>query len=205
MEIRSIAIAFTKAKSKIINTRELQVKQQLDTLDAIICDSSDLKNIDRGLKLYDDLKKELQELYERKGKATMFRSKCRWLESGERPTTYFFNVEKRNYNKKIITELELEDGQVIVDEKQILSAIESYYKELYTSKSLATQLEFDQFTHNLEIPKLSDDERDQLEGELTYDECKEILQTFKDGSSPGEDGFTAEFYRNFFDIIGRDL
>ena len=40
---------------------------------------------------------------------------------------------------------------------------------------------------------------------MTYDECKEILQTFKDGTSPSEDGFTAEFYRNFFDIIGRDL
>ena len=77
MEIRSITIAFAKAKSKIINTRELEVKQQLDTLDAIICDSSDLQNIDRELKLYDDLKKELQELFECKGKAAMFRSKCR--------------------------------------------------------------------------------------------------------------------------------
>ena len=68
------------------------------------------------------------------------------------------------------------------------------------------QYQFDQeFTHNVEIPKLSDDERDQFEGELTYGECKEILQTFKDGTSPGEDGFTAEFYRNFFDIKGRDL
>ena len=78
MEIRSITIAFTKAKSKLTNKRELEVKQQLDILNAKICDSSDLYNIDLELKQYDDLRKELQTLYERKGKAAMFRSKCRW-------------------------------------------------------------------------------------------------------------------------------
>ena len=93
----------------------------------------------------------------------------------------------------------MEDGQVIVDEERILLAIESYYRELYTSKISATQSVFDQFTRNLEIPKLSNDERGKLEDLLTFDECKEILQ------SPGEDCFTVEFYRTFFDFIGRDL
>lgn len=195
MGIRSITIAFTKKKAKILNKREFEVKQQLDTLDVRICASSDLQNIDQELKMYDDLKKELQKLYERKGKAAMFRAKCRWLENWERPNNYFFNLEKQNYNKKIISELE----------KQILSAIESYYNKLYTSKCSATQNEFHQFTHNLEIPKLSNAERDKLEVVLTYDECKETLQSFNDRRSPGEDDFTVEFFRTFFDIIGRDL
>ena len=30
-----------------------------------------------------------------------FGAKCRWIENGERPTKYFFNLEKRNYNKKL--------------------------------------------------------------------------------------------------------
>ena len=40
---------------------------------------------------------------------------------------------------------------------------------------------------------------------MTYDEYKEILQTFGNRTLPGEDGFTLEFYRKFFDIIGRDF
>ena len=35
----------------------------------------------------------------------MFRSKARWLEQGEKPTKYFFNLEKNNYDRKIVKEL----------------------------------------------------------------------------------------------------
>ena len=28
------------------------------------------------------------------------RIKCRWVEESERPTKYFLNLEKKNYNKK---------------------------------------------------------------------------------------------------------
>ena len=43
------------------------------------------------------------------------------------------------------------------------------------------------------------------DGLLTYEECKESLDTFIVGKSPGEDGFTVEFYLTFFDLIGNDL
>lgn len=48
----------------------------LEKLDDIICNSVDLQNIDNELRRYDDLKKELSEIYERKGCAAMYRSKC---------------------------------------------------------------------------------------------------------------------------------
>ena len=44
-----------------------------------------------------------------------------------------------------------------------------------------------------------------MEGLLTYEECKETLKTFQHGKSPGEDGVTAEFYSEFFDLLGEDL
>ena len=47
----------------------------LEKFDDIICNSVDLQNIDNELR-YDDLKKELSEIYERKGRAAMYRSKC---------------------------------------------------------------------------------------------------------------------------------
>ena len=62
-----------------------------------------------------------------------------------------------------------------------------------------------QFTNNLEIPQLTEDMRDKLEGPLTYEECKEALSSFIKDKSPGEDAFTTEFYIKFFDILGEDL
>ena len=37
------------------------------------------------------------------------------------------------------------------------------------------------------------------------EECRNVLETFEDNKSPGEDGFTAEFYKDFFDLLGTDL
>ena len=135
----------------------------------------------------------------------MFRAKCRWVEHGERPTKYFFNLEKRNYNKKTIRELRLEDESTTINNKQILDQIEAYFRDLYTSVKTFSQDEFDEFTQHLQIPKLSDEDRDNLEGPLNYDECKNVLESFQDDKSPGEDGFTVEFYKFFYDLLGEHL
>ena len=205
MEIRSATISFAKRKASITNRREIEIKELLQELDDTICNSDNLQNVERELKLFDNLKKELEVIYEHKGRAAMFRSKCRWIEQGERPTKCFFNLEKTNYNKKVIAEIETENGEYITDENQILSEIETYYHNLYSSQSTATLSEFRQFTQNIDIPHITEDIRAKLEGRLTYEECKKVLSSFSNGKSPGEDGFTAEFYAKFFDILGEDL
>ena len=78
------------------------IKRQLEQLDDTICNNFFSPDTNQILLHYDNLKSELQSLYENKGKQAMFRAKCRWVEQGERPTKYFFNMEKRNYNKKTI-------------------------------------------------------------------------------------------------------
>ena len=80
----------------------------------------------------------------------------------------FFNLEKRNYNKKTIRELHLEDESTTTDDKQILDQIENYFRDFYTSVKIFSQDEFDEFTQ--QIPKLSDEDRDSLEGLLSYEE-----------------------------------
>ena len=64
----------------------------------------------------------------------MFRSKTRWIENGEKPTKYFFNLEKQNHEKKIITQLKTTDGETISDMTKINKEIENYYKNFLTSR-----------------------------------------------------------------------
>ena len=203
MEIRSTTISFSKGKAQATRKHEAEIKQQLDKLDKIICNSQNLDNIDGTLKQYDDLKKELQHQYE--NKAAIFRSKCRWVEKGEKATKYFFNLEKRNYNRKTINEIKLKNDETTTDETQILSMIQTYYSNLYNSQATDARDSFEIFTESMEIPKLHDADRDVLDGPLTYEECKKSLETFGNGKSPGEDGFTVEFYKYFFDLVGADL
>ena len=90
MEVRSTTILFSKGKAQAIRKHEVEIKQQLDELDKIICNSQNLDNIDGILKQYDDFKKELQHQYNNNGKAEIFRSKCRWVEEGEKAIKYTF-------------------------------------------------------------------------------------------------------------------
>ena len=68
-----------------------------------------------------------------------------------------------------------------------------------------SQGKFDNFVENVVLPQLSEVDRNILEGELTVEECRQILKTFSNGKSPGEDGFTVEFYVQFFEFLAPDL
>ena len=155
--------------------------------------------------VYFQLKQELCLIYENKGKGSIVRSKTKWTEQGEKPTKYFFNLERRNYNHKTIRELKYPDGTLVTKEDEILKEIEIFYNDLYTSSTSVENALFQSFIANLEIPKLEDSVSSELEGEITLRECKDILCTFSSGKSPGEDGFTWEFYNCFFDLLGQDL
>ena len=119
MEIRSATNSYSKSKCKRIRDREKDILSKLDLLDNVICNNFSSPDIDETLQEYENLKSELKLIYEEKGKQAMFRAKCRWIENGERPTKYFFNLEKRNYNRKTISELRLQDESTTNNENVI--------------------------------------------------------------------------------------
>ena len=122
---------FQKEGLRPLTPVKRKLKRLLAELDRIICNSDDLQGIEMGLKNYDNLKRELEGIYDRRGCAAMFPSKCRWIEQGEKPTKYFFNLERKNYTKKVISKLETENGTPITGKDQILAEIEHYYQSLY--------------------------------------------------------------------------
>ena len=63
----------------------------------------------------------------------------RWIEKGEKPTKYFFNLEKLNYEKKVISQLNGENGKIISDLNLINKEIEDFYCDLLTSKLSQSQ------------------------------------------------------------------
>ena len=87
------------------------------------------------------------------------------LEKRKKPSS-FLNLEKRNYEKKIITQLKISGDEIISDIKQINKETKKYYKAF---------LSFLAFLYR--------------------------LKGFKENKTPGEDGFTKEFYETFFFLI----
>ena len=99
-----------------MKNRETVLQTKIDALDNKICHENEHFN-QTLLDEYESIKIELKEIYEKRGQEAMFRSKTQWIEKGEKPTNYFFNLEKRNYEKKVIAQLKLENGVIISDMK----------------------------------------------------------------------------------------
>ena len=94
MEIRSVTISFSKSKAKYISNRAQELRRRIDQLDAIICDNFSSPYIDGVLREYDGLEMELKSIYEEKVKKTMFRAKCRWIETLNVQQSFFQSWKK---------------------------------------------------------------------------------------------------------------
>ena len=184
MEFHFETINYSKTKRKGINKRETVLQGKLDELDNRICQGNGDLN-QPLLDEYDATKKELKEIYDNKAREAMFRSKAQWIEKGEKPTNYFFKLEKRNFEKKVIAQLKIENGEIIMDMKEINEELESFCSDLLGTKlpnsyqPTPFDENFNEFIQNLEIPKLSPKESTPLESELSIDEVKIVLNSFQ--------------------------
>lgn len=142
-------------------------------------------------------KKELILFREKRMEGVLLRSRARWVAEGEKITSYFCALEKRNYVSKRITKLE-HKGNMIVNEKTIAKEVNNFYADLYKEKEIQ-ECEISNLIHS--IPKLSEPEQNSLEGEITLEAATNALKNMSNKKSPGSDGFTVEFFKVFWKYL----
>ena len=71
-----------------------------------------------------------------------------------------------------------------------------YYQELYDNKFDNLE-EMDNFLETYRLPKLNQEEIDQLNRLITRNEIEYVIKTLPTNKSPGPDGFTGEFYQTY--------
>ena len=55
------------------------------------------------------------------------------------------------------------------------------------------------------MPKLTKEEQDLMEHDLSIEEMKTVIKYFQKGKTPGDDGFPVEFYETFIELIRPNL
>lgn len=88
-------------------------------------------SVEEQIKL-NNLQNQLDSLHLERAKGAFIRSRARWLEEGEKNTSYFFGLEKQRQTKKKINKL-LVDNLRNDSQEQINKEIEHFYKKLYES------------------------------------------------------------------------
>lgn len=195
-EIRGIIIKFSKEKRKQERERSDYLKKELNFLEEKL-DKTDAED-----QFYKNVKAEIEEIEKDHANGAIIRSRAQSIEEGEKCSSYFLKLEKRNQKNKAITCL-MDNGKKHYDQTTILNLCKNFYSKLY-SQSNDTPLEtcklFDT-DHNV----LNQNEKQICEGRVSELECLESLKLLPNNKTPGSDGLSVDFYKFFWNKIKKFL
>lgn len=127
------------------------------------------------------------------------RNKNRWCLEGDENSAMFhkiINKKKHIINIKGITI----DGVWEVDPYRVKDHFKTHFENLFKEDPDSN------WRQDMgETSKISEAESVNLEREFDENELKEALWNCGKNKSPGPDGFTADFFRNFWDVVKKDL
>lgn len=102
---------------------------------------------------------------------------------------------KKLQNEKLIPLLVNENNQNIVDPIEINNSFKKFYEKLYSSEVDPNIAELKTFLDNIQIPKISEACKRELEKDITLMEVSEAIDSIKGGKTPGPDGIPVEIYK----------
>ena len=141
-----------------------------------------------------------------KTKGAIIRSKARWYNEGEKNNKYFLNLENRHCKKKTIMQIKAKDGASLTNDSDILRECNSFYSDLYATKSTKITGDLEKKFFGREHPhKLNEIDKKKCEGPLSERECFEAVKSMESGKSPGTDGLPVEFYKVFWKDVSTFL
>ena len=202
MKIRETSIEFGRINKRQVVQKQDDIEKTMKILEEQTAniDATDCQNVWSEL---EKKRRELETIIEYQTKGAILRSKSRWYNEGEKNTKYFLNLEKRHCKQGTITQLKVNDKDLIQSDREILHECETFYKNLYSSKVQVNDYPEVFFPPTREV--LSEERKQHCEGLLSVKECLEASNGMAKEKTPGTDGLPCEFYKAFWKDIGETL
>ncbi|GJX20070.1 hypothetical protein Tco_0222747 [Tanacetum coccineum] len=186
-----------------VKTKRLEmVGSKLDTI-------AELEKIDKAMDIgvVDDsivlrrleLKNNLLKLTEMEAKDRIQKSKVKWAVEGDENSKFFHGIINKRRSQLAIRGVFV-DGIWRSDPVRIKNAFFDHFEARF--KKPADQ----RFKLNFQFHKiLLKDQADDLERGVSRDEIRRAVWNCGDNKSPGPDGFTFEFLKKYWDVVGSDF
>lgn len=165
-----------------------------------------LRGIDRSLsrgpnkylaELYQELWVQYEEILFREEVLWFQKSRCKWLEFGDKNTRYFHGTTVVRRRKSTIDSLQDAEGRWISEPKALGNMVTDYYKQLFTDSG-----SFEPFCISGCFPRLDDDWKNEISRPVTDEEIRSTIGFMGNFKAPGSDGLQAIFYKSQWSIVG---
>jgi glutamyl-tRNA reductase len=110
------------------------------------------------------------------------------------------NLTKMRTEKIQISKIRNAKGEITTNIMKVQEIIRDYFKKLYSNKFENLE-EVDRFLDTNNHPKLNQEDINHLNRSLTQNGIEAAIKSLPKKKSPGADGFSAEFYQTFKELI----
>ena len=149
---------------------------------------------------YEKVKLDMDKIYEYEANGAQVRSREKWIEKGEKNTSYFLGLEKSRGAKKTIRKLRDGNNKELTESEDIAKYIFNHFRLFFSRKKIKKTV-IEEYLNKIKTPVLTLKDREVCEGKLTVEECTVVLNKMKQNTSPGYDGLNTEFYQVFWEDI----
>ncbi|GJU39695.1 RNA-directed DNA polymerase, eukaryota [Tanacetum coccineum] len=187
-------MSIVKKRSKESNRKSLQ--ETIIQID---------QRIDNGITLPDDLAnrstaiRELHSIDKQSDMDAAQRAKVTWAIEGDENTKYFHGIVNKKRRHLAIKGI-LVDGDWIDDPARVKSEFFKHFANQFSDPGWS-RAPFDGQFSNLLDPIQSND----LESDISNEEIKKAVWDCGSDKSPGPDGFTFDFFKKFWYIVGGEV
>lgn len=133
------------------------------------------------------------------------RSKLHWLQVGDKNNKAFHNAVKIRETRNMIREIICPDGRTISTQEEVKKEAERFFKEFLTYEPMDIEEKSVQDLQSIISFRCSEEERARLIRIVTEEEIREVVFRMPSSKSPGPDGYTSEFFKSAWSVIGKDL
>lgn len=129
------------------------------------------------------------------------RAKVRWIEEGDSNTHLFHSIASARNRMNRILELKLPNGERTQDGMAIMQIIQEFLKQKWQNQAI-TETGWPSLEAHKEVVEQF---AEILDRDVSEEEIGKVVFSLGGNRAPGKDGITASFFKNFWNLVGRQV
>ncbi|GJS46531.1 hypothetical protein Tco_0596652 [Tanacetum coccineum] len=151
------------------------------------------------LSVRSELLKQYHDIHSVETRESIQKAKIKWAVEGDENSKFFHGMINRKRANLAVKGVMI-DGEWVDDPSKVKDEFRDYFASRFCDPGIRHGVINFNFPNRLNI-----DQSGELEAPISRDEIRRAVWDCGENKSPGPDGFTFEFFRKFWNIVGPDL